>query len=492
MTDTTKTIRTILGLDALTCLAAGAAMSLGAGLLAGPTGLHPTLLLVAGCSLFPVAALFGWMARTPLLNGPLVMLAVIGNAGWVAASIAVAADDGADLVRHGVRPRPGGSGRRACLARIHPPHRGRTRICLMEGGSSPGPPPCFAIASDRAFDGGSCVSEGRWGQVPRRDDATKGRPVTDSEDQDTPDARRGVPARIGICLLNLLSPGLGLLRLSRPRWWLGYSVLIALAGATLLSFGLIRNMSFRTYILLLGFCLVVVLAAYLGSIWHSWRFSAVRDPAPRWWSRWYGLVLVWAAATLLTWPLPDLFRGFYRPFYVPSEAMAPTLGINDRLLADMRIVDAPKRGDVVIVHTGTVDYVKRIAALPGDRIAMRDGVVVLNGQQVAQTLIERAKVRDADNMEVERRTLAERFPGEDHTHQVIDLGPSDGDDRAEIRLGAGQYFLLGDNRDRSADSRFGVAMSGLGVVDRPRITGRVLYVYWRPGAGLGEIRPYIP
>jgi hypothetical protein len=89
MTDTTKTIRTILGLDALTCLAAGAAMSLGAGLLAGPTGLHPTLLLVAGCSLFPVAALFGWMAKTPLLGAPLVMLAVIGNAGWVAASIAV-------------------------------------------------------------------------------------------------------------------------------------------------------------------------------------------------------------------------------------------------------------------------------------------------------------------------------------------------------------------------------------------------------------------
>ena len=89
MTDTTKTIRTILGLDALTCLGAGAVMSLGAGLLAGPTGLHPNLLLVAGLSLFPVAALFGWMAKTALLNGPLVLLAVVGNVGWVAASIVV-------------------------------------------------------------------------------------------------------------------------------------------------------------------------------------------------------------------------------------------------------------------------------------------------------------------------------------------------------------------------------------------------------------------
>lgn len=89
MTDTTTTIRRILGLDALTCLLAGAVMSLGAGLLAGPTGLHPTLLLVAGCSLFPVAALFAWMAKTSLLNAPLVLLAVVGNIAWVAASIAV-------------------------------------------------------------------------------------------------------------------------------------------------------------------------------------------------------------------------------------------------------------------------------------------------------------------------------------------------------------------------------------------------------------------
>ena len=89
MTDTTKTIRTILGADALTCLAAGAVMSLGAGMLAGPTGLNASLLLVAGLSLFPVAAVLGWMARTALLNGPLVMLAVVGNIGWIAASIAV-------------------------------------------------------------------------------------------------------------------------------------------------------------------------------------------------------------------------------------------------------------------------------------------------------------------------------------------------------------------------------------------------------------------
>jgi len=92
MTDIdTRTVRKILNLDALTCLMAGAVTGLGAELLAGPTGLHHMLLLVAGCSLFPVALLFAWMARTPKLNRPLVMLAVIGNVGWVAASLAVVA-----------------------------------------------------------------------------------------------------------------------------------------------------------------------------------------------------------------------------------------------------------------------------------------------------------------------------------------------------------------------------------------------------------------
>ncbi len=92
MTDIVNhTVRKILNLDALTCLLAGAAMGFGSELLSGPTGLDPILLLVAGCSLFPVALLFAWMARTAMLNRPLVLLAVIGNLGWVAASLAVLA-----------------------------------------------------------------------------------------------------------------------------------------------------------------------------------------------------------------------------------------------------------------------------------------------------------------------------------------------------------------------------------------------------------------
>ena len=85
----TQPVRKVLKLDALTCLAAGAAMSLGAGPLSVPLGLDPLLLLIVGCSLFPVAALFAWMAFTPALGRGLLRLAVLGNVAWVAASLAV-------------------------------------------------------------------------------------------------------------------------------------------------------------------------------------------------------------------------------------------------------------------------------------------------------------------------------------------------------------------------------------------------------------------
>lgn len=89
---TTKpTLNTVFGIDALTCLAAGLLMSLGAVPLAGLTGLPIELLRWAGIALFPVAALFGTMARMRPVPQALLWLAVLGNAAWVVASLAVLA-----------------------------------------------------------------------------------------------------------------------------------------------------------------------------------------------------------------------------------------------------------------------------------------------------------------------------------------------------------------------------------------------------------------
>ncbi len=91
MTDTFAFARRVLIVDAFTCAAAGALMAFVAAPLANLTHLPTTLLLWAGVSLFPVAALFAWMSRTPTLGRGLIWVAVVGNIAWVAASLAALA-----------------------------------------------------------------------------------------------------------------------------------------------------------------------------------------------------------------------------------------------------------------------------------------------------------------------------------------------------------------------------------------------------------------
>lgn len=79
-------LRRTLGLDAATCLAMGAAMTLGALPLADLTGLPPALLMLAGVVLFPVAGLMIWLARQHEAPAPMLWLVIGGNAGWVTAS----------------------------------------------------------------------------------------------------------------------------------------------------------------------------------------------------------------------------------------------------------------------------------------------------------------------------------------------------------------------------------------------------------------------
>ncbi|ATQ41868.1 hypothetical protein [Caulobacter mirabilis] len=89
MTDLSSFLRRILAVDAVTCTAAGALMAFGAGVLAPITGLPQPLLLWAGVILFPVAALMAVLSRRATAPTALVWLVILGNAGWVAASIAV-------------------------------------------------------------------------------------------------------------------------------------------------------------------------------------------------------------------------------------------------------------------------------------------------------------------------------------------------------------------------------------------------------------------
>lgn len=292
------------------------------------------------------------------------------------------------------------------------------------------------------------------------------------------DAARGAPARIGIAALNLLAPGLGLLRVRRLR----AAILFLLAPAAtiavlLIVYAVTPVLGFRLWAALMVFFLTGLLIVYITPIAMSWRASR-GPPAPGpWWSRWYGIALALVLVCTLNWLLADLARSYYRSFYLPAESMTPTLALGDKLVARMQPPAPLRRGAIILLRVGRSTYIKRIAALPGDRIAMREGIVILNGRPVPQTPLGEESVAPTMFGTTARR-LAEQFPGEARPHQIYDLGYSQFDDMDEMVVAPGHVFVLGDNRDQSADSRVPRTLMGVEQLPVGDIEGAAQFIYW--------------
>lgn len=189
-----------------------------------------------------------------------------------------------------------------------------------------------------------------------------------------------------------------------------------------------------------------------------------RSKKPLW--REYGEALIVALVLAL------LIRTFVvQAFKIPSESMLETLQVGDHLLAskfaygvkipftDKYIYEGepPQRGDIIIFqypNDPSVDYIKRVIGVPGDVIEVRDKQLYRNGQPVKEGYIRHT---DPDGIEPLR------------------------DNYAPVTVPQDKYFVMGDNRDNSLDSRF------WGFVDRKAIRAKAWRIYWS-SQGLGDIR----
>ncbi|PTS88256.1 signal peptidase I [Sphingomonas sp. HMWF008] len=172
-----------------------------------------------------------------------------------------------------------------------------------------------------------------------------------------------------------------------------------------------------------------------------------------------------------------LLRGdrVQKTYYIPSRSMLPTLAVNDRVMPQAVTVSALRRGQVVIFQSGKEVRVARLVGLPGDVVQMLEGRVWVSGQRAGLRFVGAGPATEDGEP---TRLFAERLPGEDHWHRILDTGVSEGDDVSPLKLPPGKLYLLGDNRDRAADSRYPLDVGGVAQVSTSDVIGVVDILYW--------------
>lgn len=182
----------------------------------------------------------------------------------------------------------------------------------------------------------------------------------------------------------------------------------------------------------------------------------------------------------------------YEPFNIPSDSMMPTLLTGDYLFVSKfsygysrhsiplspplfsgRLFFAqPERGDVAVFklpRDNRTDYIKRIVGLPGDKIQVKGGLLYIDGRPVERRRVQDPVTRDQDGRGVPRMQYIEILPNGRY-HPIIELTDEGALDNTPVfTVPEGHYFVMGDNRDNSLDSR---VPSQVGFVPAENLVGR--------------------
>jgi signal peptidase I len=256
----------------------------------------------------------------------------------------------------------------------------------------------------------------------------------------------------------------------------------------------------------MDFALILVIATFLtGLVWaldrlylRGQRAQGADEPT----------VVEWCRAFFPVLLIVLLLRSFVaEPFRIPSASMMPTLLTGDFILVNkfsygLRLpvletrfleVGTPRRGDVVVFRyppEPSMDYIKRVVGVPGDHVAYRNKTLYINGEAVPQEFLGPYRNDGALPGSVKSRELVADKAYEILTVPSRNMNYGEIFDMAEgVTVPEGHFFMLGDNRDDSEDSRY------WGFVPREALRGRPLFIYYsfdptaqRPAPWLSSIR----
>lgn len=197
----------------------------------------------------------------------------------------------------------------------------------------------------------------------------------------------------------------------------------------------------------------------------------------------------------------------YEPFNIPSGSMIPTLLVGDYLFVSKfsygysryslpfgiplipgRIFfTEPERGDVMVFKLPSdnkTDYIKRIVGLPGDTVQLKQGILHINGKPVKREKVDDYVVRDSLGNYIRTPRFLETLPGGRQHYILEDTDNSVFDDTFVYTVPEGHYFVMGDNRDRSRDSRF---LDDVGYIPRQNLIGRAEFMFFSVNGTVWEI-----
>jgi len=203
----------------------------------------------------------------------------------------------------------------------------------------------------------------------------------------------------------------------------------------------------------------------------------------------------WAKSFLVAAVLFVVIRTFIlQAFVITSGSMEGALLVGDQLIANRAAIgvripgtraripgySSVKRGDILVFDPPHVDdrkLVKRLIAVPGDTVSMRDGVLTLNGQLQSEPYVKHESPLGDDpdsRMAWQMEHLVDGIPSEGYRPTRDNWGP--------LAIPEGRYFMLGDNRDTSLDSRY------WGLLEGWRLEGRASFIYF--SYNKGSFRPF--